>query len=155
MDPREDAATSTVRELLDELREAQETREDAERRIVGLRKLIEGYIELYPLTESLVRDGDLEEDEFAEGDRPRGMEAAHRVLLEHAGNWYTVQAILDLLDRRGWAPHSSNPKNAVRAALERLVEGGVIEKSRGERTGNVVYSSPAPPADEFGDEEPF
>ncbi len=155
----EEEAEQSVRQLVIELREARETREDADRRIAGLRKLVEGYLELFPLLDSLITSGDLEDedDEFGKPIRPRGMDAALTVLKDFANKWYPVSAVVALLDQRGWMPRSSNPRNAVRAALERLVETGAIQKGKATGDGTVIYrflnQTPAP-EDEFG-EEPF
>jgi hypothetical protein len=151
----ETEAEQAVRKLVDELHEARDAKDDAERRIAGLRKLIAGYIELFPLLESIPGEGDLDEPGEYGGDtrpRPRGMDAALRVLSDRAGNWYRVPVIVEMLDNAGWMPRSSNPRNAVRAALERLVENGAIERANAAADNAVIYSVPAPDDDEETDE---
>lgn len=152
-------------QLLAELRGAMVTREDSDRLITGLRKLVEGYIELYPVLETLVEPGDFDDDDdFGGPSRPRGMDAALAVLRANPGKWYPVSSVVELLESRGWSPRSSNPRNAVRAALERLVENKQVERNKDRNSGAVIYRVPpvvppkAPPArgGEYGfDEEPF
>ena len=153
-------AQAAVEKLVAELREARIARDDALRRIAGLRKLVEGYLELYPLLDDMVEPGDLDdEDDNVRVTRPRGADAALSVLTERRGEWYQVPVIVDFLDNEGWMPRSSNPRNAVRTALERLVENGAVEKGNAAGSGAVIYRVPPPdtdPAnyDPFG-EEPF
>src|ERR1700680_4520599 len=109
-DVTEEQATESVRQLLEQLAEARSTVEVAQRRVAGLRKLIDGLVEIFPALEDSLPD-DLD---GAEAPRPRGAVAATQVLAAHPGHWYTVSAVLHLLDERGWAPESANPANAVR-----------------------------------------
>ena len=83
--------------------------------------------------------------------------------------WFTISDLTYVLENRGWLPESSNPPNAVRAAVERLVGSDpFVHKSKND-SGTVVYSyhetatsmprkSPAnqaPAGDSYYDEEPF
>ena len=52
-------------------------------------------------------------------DRPRGAEAVRRVLVEEHGKAWTPRELAAELDRRGWAPESKSPVDAVRTALMR------------------------------------
>jgi hypothetical protein len=156
-------AIELVTELLAQLAQGRIAIEDAERRVAGTRKMIEGLVEMFPAAEDLLPD-DLDDDEEP---RPRGTEAVRRVLADRVGDWYAVPQIVDMLNRRDWLPVSSNASNAVRTALERAVEAGVLKKSRAAAggpvpVGTVIYSFPPPPQVDllagFGradDEEPF
>ena len=151
-------AEAAVRQLVGELRDARETLESAQRSVVGIRKLIDGYVELFPLLEEVVaKEGGLEDDDG----HPRGMDAAFEVLRLLPGKWQTVGRVAEALESRGWGPNSSNPANAVRTALERLYSNSRIEKAKS-TTGQVIYRWPdtAKPVsagggyDDFAD-EPF
>ena len=147
-------AEQAIRGLVQELRQARDTLEQAQRSVVGLRKLIDGYVELFPLLESVVvEEGGLEDDDG----HPRGMDAAFQVLGGQTGTYMSVHGIVQQMERLGWMPNSSNPANAVRTALERLHASELIEKAK-TTAGTVVYRKPVPPSaggyDDFG-EEPF
>jgi hypothetical protein len=51
-------------------------------------------------------------------DRPRSAEAIRRVLVETERPW-TAKAMTEELLRRGWAPKSTSPEDAVRTAMSR------------------------------------
>ncbi|CAN5752130.1 hypothetical protein BH24ACT4_BH24ACT4_14400 [soil metagenome] len=144
----ESSASSVVQQLLDELAGARDAVERYQRQAVGLRKVIDGLVEMYPAVEDLLPE-DLDDDDQP---RPRGAEAVRRAMTDSGETWLTVQSVADMLDQRGWSPESSNPVNAVRTALERLVGRGEIEKARS-TDGLVIYQRPRPANDM--DEEPF
>lgn len=144
----ETRATELVVELLHQCAEAQEAVERSQRRAAGFRKMIDGLVEMFPAVEDLLPD-----DFDSEDPRPQGAKAVHRVLLDRANTWLTVPMVVDDLGQRGWLPNSSNPSNAVRTALERLVEREGIEKARS-TAGAVIYRVSQPP-EELDDEEPF
>lgn len=147
----EENAAVLVGQLLGEVDEARKAMEGAQRREAAARKIIDGLIELFPSAEDWLPE-DFEDDGAP---RPRGAEAVRRVLVEMGeGRWCTVPAIVGMLDARDWLPKSSNPANAVRSALERLVEDGRIEKSKTTDSGTVVYRFPERKGYEEG-EEPF
>ena len=106
--------------------------------------MIAAVIEMFPAAEDVLPE-DLDDDDEP---RPRGAEAVRRILAETPDRWFSVQQVLAALVHRGWGPESSNPANATRTALERLVEAGVIEKMRSTK-GPVIYKYEKP------DEEPF
>jgi hypothetical protein len=54
----------------------------------------------------------------AEVDRPTSTEAVRRVLVETRKPW-TVKAMTEELNRRGWSPKSNSPEDAVRTAMAR------------------------------------
>lgn len=145
----DDAAETLVAQLVAQLTATRAEEDRLQRRAVGIRKMIDGLVEMFPATEDLLPEN-LDDDEEP---RPRGAEAVRRALDEHAGEWYAVPHVADLLARRGWLPNSSKPSNAVRTALERLVEQGDIEKGRSTE-GIVIYRRPEPPKYDTG-EEPF
>ena len=141
-------------QLVRQLESARQSVDQAERRVAGLRKLIEAVVEIYPAAEDELPD-DLDDEREP---RPRGAEAVRRVLADRAGNWYRLPVIVDMLDEQGWLPASGNPTNAVRSAAERLIATRVLEKERAEGDGAVIYRYPKPPADPppgYDDEEPF
>lgn len=105
----------------------------AQSHAAGIRKFIEALVEMYPATEDELPDT-LDDNEVA---HPRGAEAAVAVLRDHPETWFTVLGTLDVLAARGWMPRSAYPANAVRTALERLIEQGRAEKSKTEE--GVVY----------------
>ncbi len=152
LDLDEAGARRTVKQLLDQLKAAREAVEAAQRRAAGFRKMIDALVEMFPAIEDHLPE-DLDEDEPA---HPRGAGAVWEVLGERMNQWFTVPTIVGFLERKGWAPQSSNPANAVRSALERLVESDEIKKSRS-TTGSVIYRVYDQSAD--GDlvegEEPF
>lgn len=145
-----EAATLALR-LLSQFEEAREVTRASERRAAGIRKMIYGLVEMFPAIEDLLPE-DLDDEDRP---RPRGAEAVLRVLEDDAGTWFTVSSVVAMLSRKGWLPDSSNPPNAVRTALERLVDRKAISKSRS-TDENVIYSVKPPPAYVGGgDEEPF
>ncbi len=147
---KDDDAAELLAELLIQLFDTRQAVEHSQRQAIGIRKMIDGLVEMFPALEDLLPE-DLDDDEDP---RPRGTEAIRRVLAENKGAWYTVPAIVTLLDAQDWLPNSSNPANAVRTALERLVERKVVEKSRSTE-GVVIYRHPPPPTSYRSDEEPF
>jgi hypothetical protein len=136
------SATELVRQLLEQLRDARTAVEESKRRAIGIRKVIDGLVEMFPAAEDVLPD------DFDDGKppRPRGAEAVLRVIAEKPGSWYTVTAVVRMLHERGWMPESANPGNAVRSALERLVETNMALKGRSTE-GVVIYTS-TPPEDE-------
>lgn len=145
----EDALTVVV-QLLDQLATARDEVERMERRAAGIRKVIDGLVEMFPAAEDLLpEDLDPEEDP-----RPRGAEAVRRVLSSHPGTWHTVSSIVNMLDQLDWTPKSSNPSNAVRTALERLHDSAAIEKGRSDR-GQVTYRLPKAETTYDYEGEPF
>ncbi len=143
----EKRATELVAELLDTLLEARDAVEQSQRRAAGVRRMISGLLEMFPALEDMLPE-DIDPEEEA---RPRGTAAVRRVLDDQPGDWFAVAGVVELLLRRGWLPESSNPANAVRTALERAVEAGLVKKARATR-GGVIYSSVEEPSD---DEMPF
>lgn len=143
-------AAEVVGDLLNELATTRDEVDTLSRRIVGIRKLIDGLIEMYPATEDLLPP-DLDDDEQL---RPRGAEAVRRVLEDRPTHWHAVPTVVDRLDAWGWTPESSNPPNAVRSALQRLVDQGLADKGRSAEDGAVVYRLKPRSAPDM-DGEPF
>lgn len=148
-------ATRLTRELLAQWDDANRAVDREQRRAIGIRKMIDGLVEMFPAVEDILPEDLDDEDE----PRPRGSAAVQRVLAESPSDWFTVPSVVSLLDRRGWAPNSSNPANAVRSALERLVETGGVEKIRS-TAGQVIYRHPGGANDQANpfapvEEEPF
>lgn len=148
-------ASYQLTRLLEQLTEARLIIENGQRRAAGIVKMAEGLVELFPSLEDLLPE-DLNADEPP---RPRGAAAVLRTLISDAeGQWLTVGEVVGLLNRRDWLPQSSNPNNAVRTALERLVESKKIEKARSQGDNAVIYRFQPPKGDanydQYG-EEPF
>lgn len=104
-----------------------------ELRLSALRKLVEGYCELFP-----VLAADRPED-AGEG-VPKGQDAVRRIMMEFPGRWFTVAQMVDELQRRGWLPESDDPANPVRTALTRVqaADPDNIEKGM-TKDGVVAY----------------
>jgi hypothetical protein len=116
-----------------------------EKRLAAQRKLVAGYLELYP---SLATE---------EAGVPKGQEAVRRVLTEAPGKWFTVAQVVDELTNRGWTPESDDPANAVRSALARVETSDPfhIQKrtsGRGAGAGVVYRYSPDPLTDPVSDQ---
>ncbi len=144
----EKQAEELGRELLAQLLDTRNAVERLQRREVGIRKVLDGVIEMFPAVEDLLPE-DLDDDNEP---RPRGAEAVRRVLAGDPDTWYTVTAVVGALRMREWLPNSSNPSNAVRTALERLVDSKKVRKDRTDK-GLVVYRHLEGPT--YDDEEPF
>lgn len=111
-----------------------------ERRLGALRKLVEGYLELFPdLADSAAASAAAAAESQPDG-RPKGQEAIRRVLMESPGKWFTVPYMLEELRRRDWLPDTDEPGNAIRASLTRVVADPVFQKSRGAKTGAVTFA---------------
>lgn len=130
----EESAREAMEQLLAQLENSRRAVDLYKRQAAGIRKMIDGLVEIVPALEDLLPE-DLDDDEEP---RPRGAEAVRRVLIERGGEWLTVPAVVNRLERNNWMPKSSNPANAVRSALERLVEIEVAEKERSGE-GAVIY----------------
>ncbi len=146
----ESTATAMTQQLLEQLQEAREEVEQAQRRVGGIRKMIDGLIEIFPAAEDVLPE-DLDGDDEP---RPRGTEAVRRVLDAQRGKWYAIPAIVSFLGQQGWLPESSNAANAVRTALQRAFEAGIVEKSRSTQ-GQVIYRVPAAKSPDDDEGEPF
>jgi hypothetical protein len=135
-------ARDILRKLRTELTAAEEAVAAGQRRAAALAKLVDGYVELFPdLAHDDAQDTDEGEDERGV---PRGQEAVRRVMesIEFRGRYWTVTAMVQALEQRGWLPRNTkgDPAAAVRTALDRLSvkEGSRVHKGRG-RTGTVVF----------------
>ena len=142
----ETKALKAVSDLLDELLTARRAMDLAQRRAAGLRKMIEAVVEMFPAAEDLLP----EDLDGSDEPRPRGAEAVRRVLLADRGVYYSVPGLVTLLAQRNWLPDSASPANAVRTAAERLVDQGVIQKTRSIDDA-VIYGYPG----RYDGEEPF
>jgi len=127
-------ASELLARLLAQLVVAREGIVAAQRRFAGFRKMVDAVVEMFPELEDDL-PAELGDDEPA---RPRGAAAALVVLEEHTNSWYAVPAVVNMLDKKGWLPQSTNAANAVRSALERLVDTGLINKGKS-ITGAVIY----------------
>jgi hypothetical protein len=133
---------------------------EAQRTIRGLRKIIDGYGEMFPELRPLADrtmegvPGTIVPEDVDPPQRPRGAEAVALILQEHPGEWAKISDLVRELREREWLPTSENPANAIRAAAERLVgtdESDIIKNTQG---GTVFYSYQPDRAREY-DEEPF
>lgn len=142
------SAKEMLGRLLSQLVTAREAIVTGQRREAGYRKMIDALVEMFPELEDDLPAA-LDEDEPA---RPRGAAAVLAILKDNVNNWYQVGAIANMLERRDWLPQSSSPANAVRSALERLVEQGLVQKGKSVQ-GAVIYRVYDPEAEKDG--EPF
>ena len=129
--------------------------------MVGLTKIINGYVEMFPELARLV-DRDALSAPLDHDETPRGAEAVRIILQDQPNVPWLVSELVNALDSRGWLPESTNPANAVRTALERLVAAPESDVVKGTRSGKVIYSyepdritDPPPYYRGNDDEEPF
>ncbi len=78
---------------------------------------------------------------------PRGAEAVLRVLQVNENKDFNVADMVTALAERKWLPDSTDPANAVRTALERLLNSDTPGVKKIKRQGTVVYrfNEPIPP----------
>jgi len=118
----------TLERLRDEQADDEAQLATLQRRVLSRQKAIEGLEGLVELARAPVAanatEGTPEPVEeppspsSQDEDRPRSAEAIRRVLVETKRPW-TARAMTAELLRRGWAPKSSSPEDAVRTALNR------------------------------------
>jgi hypothetical protein len=105
-----------------------------EKRLTTLRRLLAGYLELFP--DLVAKDPDLS----GESARPKGQEAVLRVLMDSPRTWFTVAGVVKELAQRGWSPSSDDPENPVRTSLTRVEAGNPdIRKGQDKDSGAVAY----------------
>lgn len=64
------------------------------------------------------------------GKPPRGRDAILRVMRERPGEWNQMDIVRAIMDK-GWIdPNAKTPKEAIRVAIKRLVDGGELERLR-------------------------
>jgi len=151
-------AEAQLRSAATQLEIEQRRAEEATRRVSGLRKVMAGYLEMFPELERLVEDW-LSGISPLDESRPRGAEAVRVILQETPNEWHPVSELVATLRDRGWLPDSENPANAVRTALQRLVASEESDIVKGKRpSGQVVYQYDPDrerPSERTYDEEPF
>jgi hypothetical protein len=132
---REEAGRILV-EAIESRRAAQEVVRQERETINGTELVIRGLLRLFPELET---GDELDWGDPEQAEAPRsGSEAVRAVLQEEPEQWMSVRAVLQRLEHNDWMPESENPLNAVRAALERAVAQGGIEKGKS-NSGQVVY----------------
>jgi hypothetical protein len=132
-------ARQILEALRGELESAVAKRTDLEKREAAIRKLIDGYLELFPGLASHQTLMPLPAPVVSL--RPRGQEAVLRVMEDSVGKWWTVGTMVHELEKRGWLPESEQPANAVRVAMERVVTAASPPyfKDKG-ASGTVTFS---------------
>lgn len=138
----EEWARQQIGELLPKLALARRIVEDAERHISGIRQILQGFVIVHP---------DLADEIPAEllltgpaVSNPVGGEAIRLVMRTSLGGAFTVSAMVDELRNRGLLPKSDNPANAVRTALQRLVDRGEVHKHAAQRPVRYQLIEKAP-----------
>lgn len=158
-------AQAQVIELLRAWEHERQQAEDAGRRARGLTLVIRGYVEMFPGLRELV--GPMKDSwsvpTVAVEETPRGADAVRLVMQESPDRWWLVSELVAELKGRDWLPESDNPANAIRTALERLLnsESSDVRKERW-NDNKVRYAyvpdeappDPPPPTYDYGD-EPF
>ena len=162
-------AREDVLRLVGELREFRYVASAATRNAAAVSKIISGYVEMFPELGALVEADDLADQEGTDENSPKGAEAVRLILHEEPNHWFYVSDLVENLRNRGWLPDSDNPANAVRTALERLINTPDSDVKKGRKASKVVYSYrpddfprlpqtgpplPTPPPS-YDDEEPF
>jgi hypothetical protein len=143
--------------------EQEELAETARRHAAAMRKIVAGYLEMFPelraeVEEATGRAVSTEDDE--ESEQPRGAEAVRLILQDSPNAHFSVSELVSILRDRGWLPKSENPANAIRTALERLcadAESDVYKHRYRLASGNITVQyayEPDRERDDFG-EEPF
>ena len=157
---------ASVRKLARDRHEQSVLAASASHKAAALAKILAAYVEMFPELEEVATEvsGDELPGAVAADDPPRGAEAVRIVLQDDTKVTYLVSEMVDALRNRGWLPDSTNPANAVRAALDRLAsdDDSDVHKVRyGDRTVRYVYdpdkdrSQPLPTRPAYDDEEPI
>ena len=122
--------------------------------------IIQGILRRFPDLSSMVKDLETFGTDGRPSERLRGSPAVLSILQVNENHWMTIAEMVNALDRQGLLPETSNPPNAVRAAVERLVisEGSNVWKDR-DNSGTVIYRYCEPERRSAGEyqyeEEPF
>ncbi len=114
--------------------------QEAQATLDSARLIIQGIVARYPqLREEEKEFNDAWESD--ESERPTGSEAVLSILQVYEGQEFTVSDMVEELRSHDWLPKSGNPPNAVRTALERLVNtaGTHVIKGRNQ-SGSVIYT---------------
>lgn len=138
---RDDAATAHAKAKA-ERSAALRRMHELDKTVRGLDRIIDGYEMLFPELRP-VRDGEAQGRLVETQPRPRpratrlrslgpkGQEAVLEVLRDphFARRKWTSQNMTAELEKRGWAPSSDNPENAVRVTLSRIAQSvdGVVK----------------------------
>ena len=150
----DDVVHGQIVNLAAELAVAEELVERKQREIAGLRKVLAGYAEMFPDNAVPILEQLLQEVPAAVDDgRPKGAEAVRQILQDQPEVWFRVSEMIPMLRSKGWLPESENPANAVRTALERLVNSEESDVHKDRHGSAVVYSYR--PDDARYTEEPF
>jgi hypothetical protein len=152
-------AKKIIQQLVVELEVLRSAAATATRKAVAVSKIIGGYIEMFPELGPLLDQETLFDPErTTDEDAPKGAEAVRLILQDAPDQWFYVSNLVAALREREWLPHSDNPANAVRTALERLINTPDSDVKKGRDSNNkVIYSyrpDDAPPRS-YPDEEPF
>ncbi|HSH62353.1 MAG TPA: hypothetical protein VK988_22415 [Acidimicrobiales bacterium] len=156
-----DEAKRDVQRFAAAFLEFRSTAATATRNAAAVSKIIRGYVEMFPELRTLVDEDilSLDQERRAGDDAPKGAEAVRLILQQEPDRWFYVSELVDALDSHGWLPDSENPANAVRTALERLINTPDSDVKKDRNSANkVIYSyrpDDAPPLQGYDDEEPF
>lgn len=155
------AAMVEVERLSKELIDQRRIADTANRAAAGLTTILRGYGQMFPELETVLDAAGVSADEPVAGEddgTPRGAEAVRRILHATPTRWWLVSELVAALNERGWLPASDNPANAIRTAVERLVNTSDSDVLKGRKDGKVAYAympDQAAPGYDFSGEEPF
>jgi hypothetical protein len=131
-------------------REARTVLVEAEATLESSRLIIQGILRRFP---ELAEDAQQDAGADAWGGEPvppKGAEAVLKVLQVNENKMFSVADMVKALTERGWLPESEDPSNAVRTALERLLNSRTPGVKKFRRAGAVLYrfNEPEPPKEE-------
>lgn len=131
-------------------REARAALVEAEATLESSRLIIQGILRRFPeLAEDAQQDAGAEAWE-GEPAPPKGAEAVLKVLQVNENRMFSVADMVEALAEQGWSPDSKDHPNAVRTALERLLNSKTPGVKKFRREGAVLYrfNEPEPPKEE-------
>ncbi len=132
-------AARALEQAIADMEHAEEDWVTAKARMEGMRQVARGILTAFPELRQHLTDCERVELRLDDSLRPRGSAAVKEILESRPNQALTVAEIVADLDERGWLPASDNPSNAVRVALERLVDGRRFFKRQGDDGNPVRY----------------
>ena len=124
-----EGAEELVIQLVVELTQARVAVDEHQRRAIGIRKMIDGLVEMFPATEDLLPE-DLDDDEEP---RPRGAEAVRRVLVDRPTDWLTVPMVVDLL-RKYARGHNRKLSDVAGDVVDRTIPSEALARQPGQES---------------------
>jgi len=109
-----------------EFRRWSEDQRNAALRAEHHQRILHSLTLMYPFLKNPARQDQPESS--ADSQTPRGLAALRRVLSQRHGDWLSSVEVHQLLVERQWAEDTENGAAATRAALNRAVKMGQVEK---------------------------